>query len=129
LGPDSFSLDSEFLRDNHLDERESFTISCQEDGNELANIVYNRYQDQNDFYGNRHFSIFSAYRNVKNISVMCPELGNPVILSEELDIDSPQIIREQDDGEGYEMTRNSFIGHKEVLVIVPAGWNIENEQN
>lgn len=129
LGPDSFSLDSEFLRDNHLDERESFTISCQEDGNELANIVYNRYQDQNDFYGNRPFSIFSTYRDVKNISIMCPELEDPIILSEELDIDSPQIIREQDDGEEYEMARNNFIGHKEVLVIVPSGWNVENEQN
>ena len=128
-GPDSISLGAEFLSDNHLDERESFSISCQEDCNEIANIVYNRYHDQNDFYGNRPFSIFSAYRDIKNISVMCPELDNLVILSEELDIDSPQIIREQDDGEGYEMTRNNFIGHKEVLVIVPSGWNIENEQN
>ena len=129
LGPDSISLRADFLNDNHLDKRESFTISCQEDGNELANIVYNRYQDQNDFYGNRPFSISSAYRDIKNISVICPELDNPVIISEELDIDSPQIIREQDDGEGYEMTRNNFIGHKEVLVIVPEGWNIENESN
>ena len=128
-GPDSISLGAEFLSDNHLTERDSFTISCLDDGKELANIVYNRYQDQNDFYGNRPFSISFAYRDVANISVRCTELDNKVILSEELDIDSPQIIREQEDGEDFVMTRNSFIGHKEVLVIVPFGWDIENEQN
>lgn len=128
-GPDSISLGSEFLEDNNLSERDSFTISCLEDGNELANIVYNRYQEQNDFYSNRSFSISSVYQDIKNISVRCLELDNKVILSEELDIDSPQIIREQENGEYYEMARNNMIGHNEVLVIVPDGWIINDEQN
>lgn len=128
-GPDSISLGSEFLRDNDLSERESFTISCLEDGNELANIVYNRYQDQNDFYSNRSFSVSSAYQEIKNISVRCLDLDNKVILSEELDIDSPQIIREQENGEYYEMTRNNIIGHNDVLLIVPEGWSIKDEYN
>ena len=127
-GPDSISLGSEFLVDNNLSERDSFTISCLEDGNELANIVYNRYQEQNDFYCNRLFLI-TVYQDIKNISVRCLELDNKVILSEELDIDSPQIIREQENGEYYELTRNNMIGHNEVLVIVPEGWIINEEQN
>ena len=127
-GPDSISLGSEFLEDNNLNERESFTISCMEEGNELANIVYNRYQEQNDFYSNRSFSISSVYQDIKNISVRCPDLDNKVILSEELDIDSPQIIKEQENREYYELTRNNMIGHNEVLVIVPEGWIINDEQ-
>lgn len=128
-GPDSISLGSEFINDNHLSEKDSFTVTCLEDGNELANIVYNRYQEQNDFYSNRSFSISSVYQDIKNISVRCPDLDNKVILSEELDIDSPQIIREQEDSEYYELTRNNTIGRNEVLVVVPDGWIINDEQN
>ena len=127
-GPDSISLGSEFLNANNLRERESFTISCLEDGNELANIVYNRYQEQNDFYSNRSFSISSVYQDIKNVSVRCPDLDNKVILSEELDIYSPQLISEDEDG-NFAITRNRLIGHKEVLVIIPEGWIVENEQN
>ena len=124
-GPDSIPFDSEFLIENNLQDRDSFTISSFEEGKELLGVVYKKYQNQNDFYGDRPFEIGLEYRDNSNVSV---RLDNEILLSEELDIDSPQIISINEDGD-YEITRNKFIGHKEILVIVPEGWNIENEEN
>ena len=128
-GPDSISLNSDFVNDHHLGNRDSFTITAFEDGNELTCAVYNRYQNQNEFYSNQALNIESSYNNISNLSIKCPELiDNNILLSEELDIYSPQLISEDEDG-NYVITRNRLIGHKEVLVIIPEGWIVENEQN
>ena len=122
-GPDSIPLHTEFVRDNGLINRNAFTIITAEDGVEVNHITYNR--TNRDYYSEESFNVDALYTDVANISVRCPELDK-VLVSEELDIYSPQIIRENEDGE-YQMCSNRFIGHKEVIVIVPAGWTIENE--
>ena len=126
-GPDSISFDSEFIVNNDIADVDCFSISSYEDGNELSNVTYRR--SQNDFYGDRALRIESYYNADTNISVRCPELlENEMLLSEELDNLSPQIVSENEDGD-YVITNNRYIGHKEVMVIVPDGWTINDEQN
>lgn len=122
-GPDSIPLKAEFVEDNGLIDKEAFSIITAEDGVEINNINYHR--TNCDFYSEESFSIGVPYKDVANITIRCPELDK-VLVSEELDVYSPQLIRENEDGE-YQLCSNRFIGHKEVIVIVPVGWTIENE--
>lgn len=123
-GPDSIPFKAEFFGENEaIKDKDAFTIITAEDGVEISNITYHR--TNRDFYSEESFSISAPYREVTNITIRCLELDN-VLVSEELDVHSPQLIRENDEGE-YQLCSNRFIGHKEVIVIVPAGWTIENE--
>lgn len=123
-GPDSISLKAEFFGENALiKEKETFSIITAEDGVEINNITYHK--TNRDFYSEESFYIDSPYKDVANITIKCPELDK-VLVSEELDVYSPQLIRENEEGE-YQLCSNRFIGHKEVIIIVPAGWTIDNE--
>ena len=123
-GPDSIPLKADFFEDNGLIKNmDAFSIITAKDGVEINNITY--YRTERDFYSVESFNVDALYKDVANITIRCQELDQ-VLVSEELDVYSPQIIRENEDGE-YQLCSNRFIGHKEVIVIVPAGWTIENE--
>lgn len=126
-GPNSISLTAEFFGENEqIKNRESFSIITAEDDMEIANITYHK--NSHDFYSEEPFRIEIPYKkDSANITVACPEIDK-ILVSEELDIYTPQIIRENEYGE-YQLCSNRYIGHKEIFVIVPAGWTIENESS
>ena len=123
-GPDSLSFDAEFFGENEqIKEKEAFSVITAEDGVERFHVTYHK--TSCDFYREEVFNFEVPYKDVANITISCPELEK-VLVSEELDIYSPQIMRKSEDGK-YQLCSNRDIGHKEVVVIVPKGWSIENE--
>ena len=124
FGPDSIPLTSEFFEaSGQMNKKDSFSIITMENDVEIANVIYHK--TTRDFYSNEPFNFEIPYKSAANIIVTCPEIDK-VLISEELDMCSPQIMREDKNGE-YQLCSNRYIGHKEIIVIVPEGWIIENE--
>ena len=125
-GPDSIAFDSDFMKDNPgLKDNQSFTVVTCEDGSDFNSITY--YKSAKDYYGEDAFQVESYYKECTNISIRCLELSDKVLVSEELDAYSPQLIRDNN-ADSYMLSSNRFIGFKDVIVIVPEGWNIDDEK-
>ena len=122
-GPDSISFDADFInKGSGLEGKDHFTVVVCADGTELDSVIYNR--TTKDFYGNRELSVEYAYKEAANISVRCLEIDK-TFESEDLDILSPQLIRQGENG-SFITSSNRFIGHRETFIIIPKGWHVHD---